>query len=183
VKGSEWIDQGPQGSWMDFTSYSFYYQLQGATSWIPIVRDSTLEIHHNTLAKWNTNGLIPGAYKLRLLVKNTLGDSVEDIKAVTLLAGTTAGVNQYAENGIAMGFFPNPAKTMATIRIHLDKSTQVKMSITDIVGKELEVITDTKLNSGDYEFPFDATKFANGIYLCKILTTNKMLTEKIVVQR
>ena len=57
------------------------------------------------------------------------------------------------------------------------------MSITDIVGKELEVITDTKLNSGDYEFPFDATKFANGIYLCKILTTNKMLTEKIVVQR
>ena len=166
---------------MDFTSYSFYYQLQGATNWTRIVKDSAIEIRHNTLAKWNTTGLPPGNYKLRLLVKNTLGDSIEDIKAVTLLAGTT-GVNEYPENNLSIRFFPNPVKTSGTIEIHLAQSSPVKISITDIVGKQLEVITDTKLNSSNYELPFDAAIFANGIYLCKIVTNNKTLIKKIVVQ-
>ncbi len=182
IRGSAWIDQGPQGSWMDFTSYSMYYQRQGAVSWTKNVRDSLVEIRHSELAKWNTAGLSPGTYILRLLVKNTLGDSVEDFKNVTVLAGTTIGINENPVDNLSAKFFPNPAKTSCTFEIYLSEPSSLKICITDIAGKEKDVIADSKFAQGICQFHFDTGRLADGIYLCRIVTNNKTLTKKIVIQ-
>src|SRR5262249_14025054 len=107
VTGSSWIDQGPDGSWMDYGSYSLFYQAQGATVWTPLVKDSAQEIRNNTFATWNTYGLATGNYVLKLVVKNNLGDSVEALKNVTLLP-SILGINNTLSTEM-FRVYPNPA--------------------------------------------------------------------------
>jgi hypothetical protein len=144
VKGSEWIDQGPDGGTLFYQKYSLYYQLYGASSWIPIVIDSFMEIRHNTLGLWNTNGLSSGTYLLRLVVKDTYADSVESFKAVSLLPGITTGLNGL--NNFSFLVFPNPANDFLTI--YSENNLNSMIYITDLLGKKLITanVTETHTN-------------------------------------
>jgi hypothetical protein len=138
VKGSEWIDQGPEGGILFYQKYSLYYQLYGASSWVPIVIDSFVEIRHNTLGVWNTNGLVSGTYLLRLVVKDTYADSVESFKAVSLLPGIATGIND--QEPISISIFPNPANDHLILSFPSTVSFG-NIQINDITGRCLEKMT------------------------------------------
>ncbi|MCW3083271.1 MAG: hypothetical protein JWP12_637 [Bacteroidetes bacterium] len=174
VRGSAWIDQGPAGSWMDYGSYSLYYQLQGDPAWTPIVIDSTIEIRHNVLGMWNTTGLIAGNYNVRLLVKNDLTDSVEDIKVVTVLPGVSTGLAN--TDLLPVSIYPNPASDQ--LMVYVPASTaKTEIRIYNLLGENKIVETTNRLQSF-----VNVANLAAGVYTIEVKCGNKISRQKFVKQ-
>jgi hypothetical protein len=83
VQGSAWVDRGPYQP-VDFGFYRMSYRLVGNSAWIPFGDSNTVEVRRSTLENWNTVGLAPGNYEVRLVLKDNVGDSVECSKVITL---------------------------------------------------------------------------------------------------
>ncbi|MGB3479583.1 MAG: hypothetical protein WBB67_10515 [bacterium] len=83
IIGSAWIDAGPYHP-LDFDFYRLSYRLLGDSTWIPIGNEQYIEVRRDTLDYWNTVGLAPGTYEVRLVVKDNASDSVEALKQIRL---------------------------------------------------------------------------------------------------
>jgi len=91
VEGDAYGEAGPLGSFLSFSSYSLYYQRSGDTAWVPIVEDVTTPVKDGVLGVWDTHGLTPGTYLLKLKTVVSTGDSVIALRMVNL---GTVGVNE-----------------------------------------------------------------------------------------
>ncbi len=171
VTGSAWIDQGPNGSWFDWMSYSLSYQLIGNTGWIYIVSDSVTEIRHNTLANWNTTGLAAGTYILRLVNKSTLGDTVEDFKAVTILPAATVLVNENADFKVSC--YPNPATDVLNVESNTYPVSGIR--IYNVLG-EIVYESAAKLN----KTMIDIHTLDKGIYSIEFTANQKICLTRLV---
>lgn len=78
--------------------------------------------------------------------------------------------------------YPNPAKGIFTINFTDSKfknnEENYKLYVTDITGK----IVYSKNNINRHSFNIDISKEKTGIYIVKIITTNKVFTHKIIKQ-
>ena len=87
ITGSAWADFGPEnpGSFQGFT---LAWSGDSGASWNPISQD-TARVKHDTLGIWNTSGLSPGQYLLRLSVADDLGDTLSAFMPVVLAGAGT----------------------------------------------------------------------------------------------
>ena len=175
IIGSAWIDQGPSGGWMDFLNYSLSYQLQGASSWTYIVSDSTTEIRNSLLGKWNTTGLIPGTYILRLVGKSTLLDTVEDFKGVTLLPDIALSIKNNEEGNLILNYYPNPATESITLNVGgINNFNNTYITIFDYSGR-----TVLKEKVAQAQTQVNMAALSNGLYFIQLQSNNKVLRKKL----
>ena len=160
VLGSVWIDHGPAGSWMDFGTYSMFYQKSGSTQWTPIVQDSMSEVRNARIGIWNTIGLTPGDYFLRLLVKNNLGDSIESIKGVLLSPSLNLIPNN--EDLLSVAVFPNPSAGNFQLEIYCNRNSTFDLTITDIIGEH--IFSESHLLSSGRNIIQSDVEFPPGLY-------------------
>jgi hypothetical protein len=64
--------------------------------------------------------------------------------------------------------YPNPFNPMTTIPFDLRVRSHVRLSLTDILGKEVKEIADGDYSAGHHEIVLDAARLAAGIYFYKI---------------
>jgi hypothetical protein len=64
--------------------------------------------------------------------------------------------------------YPNPFNPSTTIRYELPKSSMVRLSVYDILGREVSVLVNEKKNAGSYEVRFDATGWSSGVYFYRL---------------
>jgi hypothetical protein len=181
VTGSAWIDQGPLGSWMDFGSYSLYFNIVGSSVWNALVIDSLNEIHsNNNLTLWNTTGLTAGSYQLHLILKNNLGDSVEAVKQVNLLPSALSLTNIVPEN-ISVIVYPSPATDNIVFEIGLPNDAEVNLELYDYSLRKVETILNEKLNKGTHIVSLNSNNLSPGIYFYKITAGDFVKSGKIEI--
>ena len=83
IIGSAFIDVGPFQP-LDFDHYRLYYRESGDSNWTAMGDTQRVEVRRDTLDYWITVGLPEGDYELRLVLKDSAGDSVEAMKPVRL---------------------------------------------------------------------------------------------------
>lgn len=66
--------------------------------------------------------------------------------------------------------YPNPFNPVTTINFSIPKNKFIKLSVFNILGKEVAVLVNESLNAGEYNYRFDAAKLTSGIYFYKLLT-------------
>jgi hypothetical protein len=64
--------------------------------------------------------------------------------------------------------YPNPFNPVTAIKFDVPRSVYTKLTIYDILGKEVAVLIDKKMEPNSYEISWDGTNFASGIYIYKI---------------
>lgn len=64
--------------------------------------------------------------------------------------------------------FPNPFNPETKIKFGLPVSSYVKLSVFDMLGREVDVLINSKLEAGEYLADWNARKFASGIYIYRI---------------
>lgn len=79
--------------------------------------------------------------------------------------------------------YPNPFNPSSRIRYDLPRSSFVKISVYDILGKEIAVLVNEEKNSGSYDVTFDAAGLASGIYFYTIRTGEFSQTRKMILLR
>ncbi|MBZ0203675.1 MAG: T9SS type A sorting domain-containing protein [Ignavibacteria bacterium] len=66
--------------------------------------------------------------------------------------------------------YPNPFNPVTNIMFNLPFTAFVKVTIYDILGKELKILVDDQLNAGSYNIDWDASGFPSGVYFYKMET-------------
>ncbi len=69
------------------------------------------------------------------------------------------------------------------MQLNTSETDKVKISVTDILGKVVEVSPELKSNNGLIEYEINkAEKLARGIYIVSVQVNEKMISKKLVIQ-
>ncbi len=79
--------------------------------------------------------------------------------------------------------YPNPFNPTTNIKFAIPKSTNVKLVVYDVTGKEVTTLVNNYLNAGQYTFEFNAKNLASGIYLYRIETDNFVKVNKMILMK
>ena len=77
--------------------------------------------------------------------------------------------------------YPNPFNPITKIRFDLPKNINVKLTIYDMLGREIETIVNEHLSAGRYEVTFDGTKYTSGVYYYRLNAGEFVETKKMIL--
>jgi hypothetical protein len=85
-------------------------------------------------------------------------------------------------NGFALDIFPNPYHEKVNIKLRLESTAPVNITIFDLIGKRISVLVDKTETEGELNYSFSAKDLglAKGTYLVKVRVNNKETTRKIL---
>jgi hypothetical protein len=96
------------------------------------------------------------------------------------------GITELTRNGSGnmkglSGNYPNPFNPSTNISYNISKETIVKISVFDILGRNVANLVDGKKPEGSYSVTFDASELNSGVYFYRIDTDYASETKKIVL--
>lgn len=77
--------------------------------------------------------------------------------------------------------YPNPVKDELNIEFMMDQPGYVHISISDIIGRNVAIITNGTFNSGKQHFSYPTSSLQKGLYIVKMQTENETVTRKIEI--
>jgi hypothetical protein len=78
--------------------------------------------------------------------------------------------------------YPNPFNPVTKIKYSVKSQTSnVKLKIFDVRGKEAATLADQKQNAGTYSVEWDASAYPSGVYFAVLLAGGLKLTRKMVL--
>ena len=106
-----------------------------------------------------------------LIVSDGELESDPDSVTVTILNSLGFMSNVFPENFELRQPFPNPFNPSTTIRFNvpvMDTRHVISLRVFDITGSTVETLVNGRMESGQYEFQWDASQHASGIYFLKM---------------
>ena len=79
--------------------------------------------------------------------------------------------------------YPNPFNPSTTIEFELPEVSRVKLSVYDILGREVTLLVNETLNAGVHEVRFHGSNLPSGVYLYRIQAEGFESTMKMLVLR
>jgi hypothetical protein len=77
--------------------------------------------------------------------------------------------------------YPNPFNPVTTLEIHVAEAAEVRLTVFDILGREVALLLNGKKNAGIYRLNWDATAVPSGLYLCRMEAAGFTDTKKMVL--
>jgi hypothetical protein len=79
--------------------------------------------------------------------------------------------------------YPNPFNPVTTISYDISHSTHVRLSVTDLLGREVILLVDEKKEAGRYVATVDAGHLSSGVYFYTLLADSFRQTKRMVLIR
>jgi hypothetical protein len=79
--------------------------------------------------------------------------------------------------------YPNPFNPSTTISYALPKSSEVRLSVFDILGREVSVLVNERRDAGVHEVKFDAAGLVSGVYFYRLHASSFVDTKKLLLIR
>jgi hypothetical protein len=79
--------------------------------------------------------------------------------------------------------YPNPFNPSTTILYALPKTTFVRLTVFDPLGKEVETLVSTIQAAGEYEIHWNASSLNSGVYLYRLQAGNFVEVKKMILLR
>jgi hypothetical protein len=150
------------------TDFGVYCLPSSSGSWGPVNTGLTLKV---------TSCLVTGGS----LFAGTAGGGVGK-RALTELSVGPSSNEVPAQFSLSQNY-PNPFNPSTTIKFELPKSSTVRLSVFDMLGREVSVLVNDKRNAGDYEVKFDGSNLASGVYFYRLKAGSFVQTRKLLVLR
>jgi len=77
--------------------------------------------------------------------------------------------------------YPNPFNPSTTIRFELPRGLAVRLSVFDLLGREVSVLVNEKREAGVHEVNFDAAHLSSGVYIYRLQAGNFVQSKKLVL--
>lgn len=81
-----------------------------------------------------------------------------------------------------MNVFPNPASGNTNITYSLANDARVRISIVNLVGAEVMVVTEANQSAGEQRFVANLSQLSKGVYMVRFQLDNKTTTQRLIVQ-
>ena len=83
-----------------------------------------------------------------------------------------------------MSVFPNPTLGESTVSYQVPEASQpVLVRVTDLLGREVRTLLNTKQSAGLHELRVPTADLALGAYLVKVQVGDKVATRRLAVAR
>ena len=117
----------------------------------------------------NSSGGVPGLDYITI--------KYEKVTGITGISNNTPTKFHLYQN------YPNPFNPSTRIKFDLPQAGNVKLRIFDLVGREIAVPVNSDLSAGSYEYEWNASSYATGIYFYELQTENHRETKKLVLSK
>ena len=77
--------------------------------------------------------------------------------------------------------YPNPFNPTTNISYHLLRTSEVELSIFNLLGQKVATLISERQNAGSYQVEWNATRFASGIYFYRIKADDFIDTKKMIL--
>ena len=186
---------------IDFNIINFkaYYSIDG---WInSTVINATGLIYKNTAMLSFNQALsvfVPNGktFSLRInpyaLQNGNAGTPTFGIHNNVKICGTTSSITSIDEgktgNIIPKSYqleqnFPNPFNPSSVFQYDIPKTSFVKITVYDIIGREIRTLVNEMKSPGEYTVVFDARNLASGIYLYRMQAGDFVQTKKLILMK
>lgn len=103
---------------------------------------------------------------------------------IRMILGTTASLSEEVALASTLNAYPNPANNSTTITYSLNKSGNVNIVITDIMGRTVKTMEQGSQVAGtSYNVNLNTSDLANGTYFYTLSVDGERQTKKFVVNR
>jgi hypothetical protein len=127
-----------------------------------------------------------GAGTVKLYLTGMQGSSMSGANTSIILTATeqTTGIGeeiQMPNRFYILSNYPNPFNANTRINFTTPIAEKVRIEIYDINGRKIVNIFDSYIDAGDHSIIWDAAANPSGIYFCRMITSTKILTRRIVL--
>jgi len=77
--------------------------------------------------------------------------------------------------------YPNPFNPSTTFEYAIDRTMDVRVRVYDVLGRVVATLVDGVQQAATYRVTFDASHLASGIYLYRLETPNRVLTNQMIL--
>jgi len=109
-------------------------------------------------------------------------DAGNDIFIDDINVTGTVGINEVLQEALQLNIYPNPASSVATISFTLDENHKIFIDVLDVLGRQVNTISETELEAGEYQFELPAN-LASGLYNVRIFVDEQVLSRKVLINR
>ena len=77
--------------------------------------------------------------------------------------------------------YPNPFNPTTKITYSIPHAGDVKLTVFDLLGRQVAVLVNKDQNAGNYSIDFTASNYASGLYFYQLVSGNKVMTKKMML--
>ncbi len=169
---------GTRLAWRPATGAATYrVQLATSIDFVNIVKDTAGVVDTSiALAPLQVSTI----YFWRVNATNSLGTtSFSEIwRFRTVLTSVEQLASQPTEFSLRQNY-PNPFNPTTTIAFGIRESVRASLRVYDMLGREVEVLTDDVFSPGEYKATFDGSNYASGIYFYRLVAGSFVQTRKM----
>jgi subtilisin-like proprotein convertase family protein len=126
-----------------------------------------------------------GPWILKIFDRKAPDSGVLKSWSLTLTYETTISVEpistEIPEKYLIFQNYPNPFNPSTKIRFQIPKADLVKLTVYDLLGREIVVLINDHLGAGTFESDFDASLFSSGVYFYKLTAGSYTETKKMIL--
>ncbi len=89
----------------------------------------------------------------------------------------------YEPEDISISNYPNPFNPTTQISFALQQAETVRLTVFDVLGREVAVLLDGPLPAGTHEATFDAAQLPNGVYVYQLEAGTQRLTRTMLLMK
>ena len=129
--------------------------------------------------------LVPQYYYSLITVQPKSGMSQSGLsKSLTfqvVIAGAVSLSTELPKEFALEQNYPNPLNPTTTIKYELPASSQVRLSVFDMLGREVTVLVNERRDAGVHEVRFDGLTLASGVYLYRLQAGDFVQSKRLII--
>ena len=174
-------------------SLIIFTSTNGGTSWASVSRLGPLQLQtassidsefHPLANQWVKRSFVlpAGTNRIKFLGKSQFGNNLylDSICAQDVIGITNNNQGVPTEYSLSQNY-PNPFNPTTNIKYQITKNNNVKLTVFDILGKEVEVLVNEKQTPGAYSINWNADKYSSGVYFYKIESGSFTSVKKMIL--
>ena len=154
----------------EITAQGFMYKASSAADWTTVAATGT------NLSATVNNLTAETVYEYKAFATTASGTVEGQIMSFTTLA--TSGLADAESGAIKAMIYPNPAKDKATLSL-TGLTANAKIIVSDLQGR---IIQTEDLQAGSETYELNTSNYASGVYYIRILCSNNVNTQKLIVE-
>ncbi|MFA6469907.1 MAG: aryl-sulfate sulfotransferase [Bacteroidota bacterium] len=156
--------------------------IKGSTV-VSVVSDSIVSRTNAVL--WKVSSSIQSDSMYSIIITSKIHPALNDSSdtVFTVASGVLGITNVSAElsSCILHQNYPNPFNPSTTIQFVISSIQHVRMTIFDVLGKEITVLVNEPMNAGSYSVAFNGEQLPSGMYFCRLQAGTFVSVKKLLL--